>query len=201
AQGHTVNRRHVFMNESCKQDFSDIRFTDMDGNLLGMVIASRGNYELIPDDRIPQIVRQDSEGNLFLSSRTSSFGILKSEDNLETTTSILADGSLVFVDRNDDLFYSLGDELYKLYKSDNYSTPTLVNTIGDATSRIFETSFVQDDIGYMYHGCYQDGYLCKVWRSTDDGETWVEILSTNNQHVHSIVLDQYTTPNTIYVNV
>lgn len=201
AQGHTDSRRHVFMNESCKQDFSDIRFTDLNGNMLEMVIASRGNYELIPDDRIPQIVRQDSEGNLFLSSRTSSFGILISSDNLATTTRILADGSLVFVDSNDDIFYCLGDKLYKMYKSDGYSTSNLVNTIGDSSSRIFETSFVEDDMGYLYHGCYQDGYLCKVWRSINSGETWTEILSTSNQHVHSIVLDKYTTPNTIYVNV
>ena len=74
------------MDNTCSEDFSDIRITDADGTQLDCYIHSHGNYEIIQD--VVHLGEQNiiTAGGKIVASRVQdvTVGIAESNDNGET---------------------------------------------------------------------------------------------------------------------
>ncbi|MBQ0139579.1 MAG: hypothetical protein KBT36_09795, partial [Kurthia sp.] len=196
----TPHERHIFLSDN-SQNLSDVRFLDSDGNFMNFYCPSKGNYELLVDDRIKDFVWADNDGILLMCDRTN---IFKSTDNLETVE-LIKPGYMAGINQLGDIFYKTSETgtqiLYKSTKASNYTDEIAVLDTGFPT-RFSPMAFKMTDEGVMFAGCYQDNYNALIWRSVNNGNSWTLSLNqSSRQHVHSIVIDRNTSPNTVYANI
>lgn len=193
------NLRHVWMNKSCKKDFSDIRFSDSENNLLEIHKQSVTNAEMIFDSKLSYRVESLSNGDL-LKSEADNRPIYKSVDNGVTWTELIPLGQLIGIAPNDNIIYRISKDLYVATASSNYVTRTLLITNDYSDGLWSATAFVIDNQGACYVSSYQEAFDVKLYKSSDNGLTWIKLpLTSSAQHVHSLVYD--STDNTLYVNV
>lgn len=196
----------VFLNGESKTDFSDIRFKDEEGNFLDFEIVAHGNYDIVKDstNTYGQVNQFLSDGRVVSSQYSSAGNQVRISANGQPPWDILhGNVMLIFVDSRDNIFI-FDESVYKMYKlkpSENYTIKNEVLDLSATSSDIRPFSaFCEDQNGYLYCGKYQDAFDAELFKSTDEGDTWVSIYqSFNNQHVHQISFDPYT--NTLYAGI
>lgn len=193
------NERHFYLNGESNSNFSDVRFST-DGNVLNHSKISQIPYEFVFDSRIKGATCSDFEGNLIYQNEAN---ICYSEDNLNTQR-VIVEGKLIGVSKLGDIFYhkNEGDgKVTRITKQSGFTDERIVLDTGFSTS-FYPSSFKITDTGEIFAGCYQDPFNAKVWVSSDNGDSFrLTLNEANRQHIHSIVIDRTTTPNTIYVNI
>ena len=193
------NPRHIFLNKACKKDFSDVRFSDSQNNLLEIHKQSVTHAEMVFDSKLSYRVESLSNGDL-LKSEADNKPIYKSSDNGATWTELMPLGQLIGIAPNDNIIYRISKELYVATASSNYVTRTLLMTNDYSDGLWSATAFVIDNQGACYVSSYQEAFDVKLYKSSDNGLTWSKLpLTSSAQHVHSLVYDN--TDNTLYVNV
>lgn len=200
--GYTVTNDAFLPNAN--NDFSDVRFISDKGEYLPYKVIYNGNIDILPDNRIASdsLVFVDSSGVLY--GRKGDI-VVKSNDGGYTWSSIAIDttGFTIVGIANDDAMY-LGSA-GKLYKSDApYSSKRVVfdQTILYPNSATLTSNFAQHPDGELFFGAYQGSFDARVFKSTDNGETWVMCYqNTNYQHVHNIHIDIHQSPIAVYVGL
>lgn len=191
----------VWMNDSCNEDFSDIRFLDNNGNLLDCYKNSHGNYALIPDSSIGTEVSVLSDGSFVKRSSATESSV--STDNGQTWTKLI-DGLFVGESANGDIFFYAeygSPDLYKATKASNFQTTYLVMNANAGVQEWFLRNFVIDDLGYIFLGEYKEGSPSRVFRSIDNGESFqLSYEKATLEHVHSLFIDRNVIPNRVYAN-
>lgn len=190
-----------YMNRLCNKDFSDIRFLDNDGNFLDSIKESFGDYEILADNRSRWQMCTTSDGVLFGSDITG--GVYKSENSMTSWLQVTTEGVVTGVNKNNDLLYYKNNNVYLRKKTENYATEYLsFQGNQDVTGEILynPVTFAMDDLGNLYLSPYQGNWDAKIYKSTDNGETWSLVHQNEKQHCHSIVLDKSVIPNIIYAN-
>lgn len=190
AQKGTSHPQHLWLGETSKQDFSDIRFFDSTGRMLDIKIESHGNFEIVPDSNLPYVVDQFANGD-FIGKFPGNNNIMISTDNMDTWSVFKPSGNIVFINSQNDFFYAIGQDLYRSTSAGGYTDDTIVFTNPNASAVFFHRGIVEDDLGNLYMGTYQDEFYCRVYKSTNRGVSWTEILSNSRQHVHKIVWDDF----------
>ncbi|WP_411973381.1 LamG-like jellyroll fold domain-containing protein [Sphingobacterium sp. Lzh-3] len=189
-----------FMNQLCQKDFSDIRFIDENGALLDIHKESYGNYEIIADNRIKWQMCASADA-IFGSDPTG--GLFMSTDNLATWVNISLDGVVSGCNRLGDILYYKNNNVYKRKKSENFAIERLVLQGNEAVEgeKLFNpVTFAMDDLNNLYIAPYQGLWDGRVYKSTDDGETFVTVHQNLKQHCHSLAVDRSVIPNAIYAN-
>lgn len=219
----TPDASDVFFNESCKTDFSDVRFFDANGNLLKAQLSKPVNLDLLKDNKLDGYLHHLSDGTLI--KYVEADGIMWSQNSGATWTAISGTAAVtehgsavynrksmypVFVDGSDNIFAYAGGILYKLLASDSYATKTEVLDFSwdnDGTTiypDIQNHAMVADGNGNLIVGaCYQEQYHTNVYRSTDGGNTftlcWYHYGGNEYQHVHNVSYDPFN--DKIYVQI
>lgn len=177
----------LFFDGTAENDFSDVAFYDSDGNELQSQVINSGNYDFIPDSRIPKNVLTFTLSDGTLVSQQS--GMVISRDNAKTWTRVgpHKTGRLTYVDAEDNIYYTLKGNLinntaynttdatkiglYQIRKDEDYAVSHLVidlsdmlgqtdpagKTVTNETDIIFH-AMDEDDDGYIYAGRY-----CEPW--------------------------------------
>ena len=190
-----------FMKGLCNTDFSDIRFSELNGDLLDIQKQSNGNYEIVADNRLRFQMYPSSDGSVFGS--PSAGGVYVTTDNFTTSTIVSTDGVISGVNALGDVFYYKNNNIYKRKKSENFSTERMVLSGNSAiTGEILWQvgAFVLDDLNNIYVAPYQGDWDGKIYKSIDNGEIFSLIHQNQKQHCHSMVVDKTTVPYTIYAN-
>lgn len=209
----------LYFDESCKKDFSDVRFFDSNGNMLKAEFGPLVNMELAVDPNVSCVRKIAPNGTLvgFDSER----GLVISTDNAATwsaipnTYNVTANASEessrtsmypVFVDEDNNIFAYAGGKMYKLYASDSYAT---IREVCDFSFEhegrtiypdIQNHAMDKDNNGVMYFGHYQVQFKARIYKSTDGGENWsVSYHNTGLQHIHHIHADPYS--NKVYAGI
>ena len=209
--------REIFFDGETKKDFSDIRFIDHNGKEIDSKILSHGNYDFVYDKRLGKQVLNLSLSDGTLVTKKDGY-VQLSSDNAETWTKTVGQGSLIFVDRNDNIYFadesapdassmeSNGAGLYKMSPDDNYTTAKLVIDNSDVyeqgvTTNIRFQAMAQDDDGYLYAGRYTEKWIgAALYVSDESGENFrIVDHRPDKQHVHSITVNRNVYPNEVYV--
>ena len=190
----------VFLNNRCRNDFSDIRLYDTSGNQIPYKMLATGNYDIVEEvaDIQECVVRKMSDGNLI-----ASIGkiIHTSSDNGRNWDSLNVSASAFFNTINDTLLiYRTNPIIYR--STYPYSTETAVMDYTDVNGGLIPSGIGQLDSGEIIMGRYQLIYGLRIYKSSDDGATWSLCYSDDiHQHTHQVRIDRSTTPNTIYVGL
>jgi hypothetical protein len=183
----------IFLNGGCKTDFSDVRFTDANGNELEYYLQSHGNYELIYDDHKIGMHTIVYKGNIYADGLVDyAAGIYKSEDNGQTYSLLLASADLMFIDSSG-YIYATDGYLLKRSIDDGVNWATVLDMTA-VSGHIKYSCIAEDALGNLYAGRYQSTYDPTVYISADDGATWTASYTgaTPSQHVHGVFVDPYT---------
>lgn len=184
----------IFLNDNCKTDFSDIRFTDANGNELQHYMQPSGNYELTYDNARLGRYNAVYKGILYATNISGlSTGLYASDDNGQTWKLLLAGVSRIFIDSSGYL-YTLGFGGAKVNRStDLGKTWTEVLDMSAVSGTILFQGFAEDNIGNLYIGRYQNAFDAVIYRSTDKGATWqISWQGTTEQHIHGVFVDPLT---------
>lgn len=194
----TSSGADVYLNESCEDDFSDIRFTADDGETLydyWMEKPFFGESEIIDSLVFRSTVRLDSGRYLTIENGTDE--CFYSDDSGVTWEYL---STLPYVNttnyRYGNIFLASNDYLYvgydnKIYRSvDDGVTWTNQSSLGTESytdSRIWD--FVEDDSGNLYGGKYiiPQQTPAYIFNSTDNGATWDVCWNySSSRHVHGL---------------
>lgn len=191
----------IFFNKLCKNDFSDLRFEDENGNFLPFNIQSTGNYEIVRDSKVYAKNLPLLNGDIISSDATET-GLYTSSDNNATRTLLFADSVLIFIDSNENIYAYKGYKVYRLSPADNYATPLVVLDLSSSGSSVNTNGMNEDSLGNIYIGKYQLAFDAELFKSVDGGLTFTSIYqSYDNQHVHTITVDKTVAPNTLYLGL
>ena len=192
----------VFMDNTCSEDFSDIRITDADGTQLDCYIHSHGNYEIIQD--VVHLGEQNiiTAGGKIVASRVQdvTVGIAESNDNGETWDILHpAAATIIWVDpitghyfANDGDYFG-GRLLMRSVDADHLVWNTVLDMTAE-TGSILPYGFCEDAAGTLFAGRYQLANNAAIFRSIDAGATWQKIYQGDGtkQHIHGLDIDPYT---------
>ena len=228
--GNTASARNslpyndVFFGGKCQKDFSDIRITDGDGNILKTRLQSYGNYEVIRDTNFPSdgYLHRDSSGRIYCKfgdtlKRTSDGGI-----TWESVLDVTSYGDIVGIDSRNYLYLNKANKVYmSIPTSDNYTDVVEICDMNvltpdgnaDCESVTPTTGVVEDAQGYIYFGRYQEAYNPVIYRSINNTITPVDgayckmvytqayssDANQRDQHIHHITIHKPT--NTIYAGI
>ena len=189
-----------------EEDFSNVRFTDGEGNELPYVILSHGNYDFVKDSNLA-----NAENGMFVLSdgtlvTTKNVRAAYSTDNGATWSNLgTADIPAIvrFVDSNDNVYVeNMTFQIVKLSESSSYNTGTVVLDLSATQSHVYTLGCAEDDNGNIYMGQYQSAFDAAIYRSTDGGNTFTKVYeNTNVQHVHHITVNHTVTPNEIWAGL
>lgn len=184
----------IFLNNNCKTDFSDVRFTDAAGNQLQYFLHSHGNYEIVYDNKRLGSRNVVYNGVLYASDPTElALGLYKSNDNGQSWTLLLTNGRLVFIDSSGYIYAMAGSGLHLFRRStdDGKTWATVIDMNPDAA--VNWGMMCEDNLGNLFVGKYQTAFDAKIYRSTDKGATWTIVWSdATRQHTHGVAADPYT---------
>jgi hypothetical protein len=175
-----VSSSDTFFNNHCKTDFSDLRFTDANGNVLKHYLAGTGNYEIIYDNN--NVGRQNfiTSGGTIYATRVEGLAVgnfAKSIDNGATWTTLNTNGdTLRFVDSRGYIYLANGNNLYR--STDDGVSRTSVLDMTTSSGIVDAYSVAEDSSGNLYAGRYQDAFNPAIYKSTaaQAGGSWTEIL-------------------------
>ena len=179
---------------NAQNDFTDVRITTDAGETLKYQTVYSGNIDVLSDSRLGNSdvsFLSDDSGNLYVERNYSAY---KSTDagktwskisgiteKVQGVTYVCGDGTLFF-----------GNTSGRLLKSaPPYTTSKVVIDTSEAGTytglslRPFQ--FVVLPTGEMFLGSYQSEFAPRIWKSTDNGETWTkvyEVIGGLYQHVH-----------------
>jgi len=170
----------VFLDNRAQTDFSDVRFTDAQGNLLDSYRADYGNYEIIKDSNLGNYNYISSDGYIL---RSKAGYVSRSSDNGENWTNIYTIGgsgySPVWIDSNGVAYISILGE-GRIYRSTNWKeaspTWTVVLDTSDVDGYIAHFSHAESSSGVQYAGRYQTTNNPQIYKSSDAGETWTAVF-------------------------
>ena len=194
-----------------QNDFSDVRITTDSGETLKYQTVYSGNIDVISDSRLGNSdvsFLSDNNGYLYVER---DYAIYKSTDagktwskisgiteKVQNVTYVCGDGTLFF-----------GNTSGVLLKSaPPYTTARAVidtsegGTYTGMALRPFQ--FVKLPTGEMLFGSYQSEFAVRIWKSTDNGDTWTkvyEVIGGTYQHVHRMYVDLYQTPVAVYAGL
>lgn len=201
---------------NAQNDFSDVRITADSGETLRYQTVYSGNIDVISDSRLGNSdVSFLSDGNGYIYIQKGGY-VVKSTDAGKTWSKITSintqlsssvnqlsyvceDGTLFFVAKD----YSL------LYKSaPPYSSIKQVLDVSEGGTytgnAIRPFQFVQLPTGEMLIGSYQSQFAPRIWKSTDNGDSWRQVYFGTDpkyQHVHRMTVDPYQNPVAIYAGL
>ena len=196
---------------NAQNDFSDVRITTDTGKVLKYQTVYSGNIDVISDSRLGNSdvsFLSDDNGNLYIGRDR---GVYKSTDAGKTwskiggitesvvhVTYVCGDGTLFFSNKAGVMFKS----------SPPYTTSKSVLDMCEGGlytgQAIRPFQFVQLPTGEMLLGSYQSEFAPRIWKSTNNGETWTkvyEVIGGTYQHVHRMYVDTYQTPVAIYAGL
>lgn len=197
-----VTTQDIYLNNNCESDFSDVIFTDNNFNELSTYIHSHGNYEFIQaasqSGQLTNLI--DNEGVIYATRLKDVVNSYKTvhksiDDGVTWTNHYVGSGTLLLL-RIDSRGYIFMVDLsnYLLMKStDKGETFSTVLDMSAAEGVINPFGFDEAPNGDLYFGRYQTAFNASIFKSTDAGDTWVEVW--NNpvlQHVHGLRIDQVT---------
>src|SRR5699024_2342790 len=187
--GARTQQKHLFMQEKCDKDFSDIVIVNSDDKVLPIKIFN-GNYSLVPFYGYMAMF-QDQTDKQFVIGSNRVGGIFLSSDYGKTYSQVKPTGQLCFMDGNGDIFYMLKDSteasIVKSTKSSGYSDANTVFVLPYLSSVLSPSQFTKDDSGNIYMGTYQTEHDSRVYKSSDGGANWeLKFSNTNHQHVHNL---------------
>ena len=200
----TVN--DVFL-PNAKKNFSDIRITDNRGNALPYFINKISDLDIVEDSRVhvngDNVMLKDSQGNLI----TVKGGTIHiSSDNGESwdwPRGLTGCKRVVAINPDDSLLVDTGDgKLCKSYAP--YDSYEIVLDCSEYTGVYFmggNIKRLQD--GSLILGAYQLERSVRIYKSTNNGNTWTKIYDGGDkyQHVHSIYVDNSQGGETIYAGI
>jgi photosystem II stability/assembly factor-like uncharacterized protein len=194
-----------------QNDFSDVRITTDSGETLKYQTIYSGNIDVISDNRLGNSdvdFLSDNNGYLYVERDCA---IYKSTDAGKTWSKISSIiGSIqhvIFVCGDGTLFYGTPSGL--MFKSvPPYTTSKQVLDVSEngayTGNNIRPFQFVQLPTGEMLLGSYQSEFAVRIWKSTDNGDTWTKIynnIGDKYQHVHRMYVDTYQNPVAIYAGL
>ncbi len=193
------NPTHLFFEKGCKENISDIRFFDENNNELDVLKKEYVNAETIFDNKLMFFTASLSNGDL-IAYNTQEDGMYKSEDDGVTWVKFKEVGSIVGVAPNDNILYEIGDKLYLTTSESGYTDEILKLTNDMPGGTWGWQHWIVDALGNCFTAPYQEGWNVKVYKSTDNGITWIKTYDVvgESQHVHSFCIDK--TNNHMYVN-
>lgn len=179
-------------------DFSDVRITADNGNMLPYHVVYAGNIDIVSDSRMIKSVCEyqvDSQGAVYVAYNSH---IHKSSDagvTWEQVASIkMPVHRLTLIDSQDTMFFYYDGSLYRcplpytecvaVVDITEGGTYTGCNTLPD--------HMVEMPTGEILLGGYQVERKIRIWRSIDHGVTWTKVYQADDekyQHVHHILLD------------
>lgn len=192
------DRWNEIHSDSFDYNFESIRFYD-GGKMLNHHLLSHGNYDFVEDMTLngSGLILHTTDNNLIIRDGGK---IYKSTDDAKTRTEII-EGTLVFVDSFDNIFYEKNYKLYKLNAPD-YLSSTMVLDYSDSQSRVGYNAIAEDDDHNIFCGLYQESFLSKVFRMKYGESSFTLCFhDTECQHVHCITVNKRTVPNEIYVGL
>lgn len=203
-----------------RDDFSDLVFKDEKNTILPSFKICGGNYDILPDSRIPRssLIYKNSRNQLF---SASGGGIYKSEDNGETWNLYHIGGldnsstRVAWIDSYDNLFFGADG---KLCRSEYpYTTASVVLDTNDVTdfnnlnpngtvlekfpiAPVILSSCMTERNGILYFSRYQSERFVGIYKSVDNGLTWtLDYYRFDYQHVHALFYNKDT--DTIYAGL
>ena len=201
---------------NAQNDFSDVRITTDSGKTLKYQTVYSGNIDVISDSRIGNSdvsFLSDGSGNIYI--QRGGY-VVKSTDAGKTWSKITSINSqltssvnqLSYVCDDGTLFFAVKDYSL-LYKSvPPYSSVKQVLDVSEGGTytgnAIRPFQFVQLPTGEMLLGSYQSQFAPRIWKSTDNGDSWRQVyLGTDPkyQHVHRMTVDPYQNPVAIYAGL
>lgn len=193
------NPFHVYFNKKCNKDLSDLRFFDTNGNELQVLKKEALNAEAILDSKLMFFTASLSNGD-FVAHNTQADGMYRSTDNGVTWVKFKDVGSIVGVAPNDNILYEIGDKLYLTTPESDYTDEILKLTNDMPGGTWGWQHWIIDALGNCFTAPYQEGLNVKIYKSPDNGVTWLKTYDVvgESQHVHSFTIDK--TNNHMYVN-
>lgn len=197
-----IDSQDIFMNNTCKTDFSDLRFKDSKGNVLDYYIHSSGNYELIHDNNRLGEHNIMYNGAIYASTIPDKpRGLYKSKDNGQTYETLYTCVSaanmysaIVFINSKGHLFFTDGNLFVR--SADDGATWTTVMDLTSTDGWVKFHNVAEDASGNLFVGQYQEATSgAKIMKSTDDGDTWTEVYNNTDplvQHIHGIAIDPWS---------
>jgi len=178
-----VQPNDIYLDNNSTNDFSNVKFYDLDGTLLESYISNYGNYEIYPDSTIGTINIITTDGIIISSGRLENPGYVSySSDNGKTWIDIITEGSnkLSFLDSSDNLFvFNTTDE--KLYKSSNWKSDNtwaeVLDLSGFTSPLVGTANTTEDSNGHLYISTYQNEFYPLIYKSIDNGDNWTDIFS------------------------
>ena len=168
--------RDVYFQNKCKTDFSDVVFYDGLGNKLDSFITNVTPTDLQYNQELP-------EKSIIINNTTivgnRAEGVVLSTDNGATWTLIHANAVISFVDSRGYIYVS-SDGLYRRSIDMGANWTTVLYLTSVATSFIDKETTCEDADGNIYAGVYQDSYNPRIFKSTDEGATFVDVFSTSS---------------------
>lgn len=196
---------------NAQNDFSDVRITTDAGETLKYQTVYSGNIDVLSDSRLGNSdvsFLSDDNGYLYVERYNV---IYKSTDAGKTWSKISSVTEPVqyvsFVCGDGTLFYSTSSGL--MFKSvPPYTTSKQVLDVSEngayTGNNIRPFQFVQLPTGEMLLGSYQSEFAVRIWKSTNNGDTWTKIYNNiggKYQHVHRMYVDTYQNPVAIYAGL
>lgn len=205
-----------------ESDFSDVRIKTAAGDILPYHVTYKGNIDIVADSRLGQNrpkIFINSNGDYITGTRGNNDNtglIYKSSDKGVTWETLISTGLLrktdiVYIDANDVLYFTIIEaHINGKYKGDLYrseypytSHELVLNTGNDGayTAMVLNTNMVQHPDGELFLGAYQNEYIIRIFKSSDNGLTWTLNYVDNSgvgQHIHNMHIDISATPPAIY---
>ncbi|WP_419893286.1 WD40/YVTN/BNR-like repeat-containing protein [Oceanobacillus kimchii] len=204
----TVNDAYL---PNAEDDFSDIQIKSDNGEVLPYRVLFYSNQlDIVADTRLglnhnTSMVLKNSYGEWI----TKHLGNLKKSTDEGKSWSILSTFSemrnprLTLIADDDTMYFSYEKYLYRSeYPYESYTEVFDLQTQYDNTL-VQTTGMVQHPDGEIFFGSYQNENHILVYKSTDNGLTWNNVLDVQDKykHVHAIYIDEHQTPTAIYVGV
>ena len=186
-------------------DFSDVRITA--GNeVLGYHKIYSGNIDIIADSRVigNSQIYTDSFGAMY---GVKNSKIVKSVDGITNTDvtvfNDLTNPTIMTITSVNTMLVGSQGKIYRSVYP--YTTKTMVKDVtletGYATT-ILSHSTVQHPDGDIFYGTYQNEWDSRIYKSTDDGQTWSQVYRTQTyQHFHNLHIDTNQNPVAIYAGM
>jgi hypothetical protein len=176
-----VTDRDIYFNGKCKNDFSDVEFTDVDGNVLDSYITNINNVNIEYDDNVPIASHLLANGDILACRNNGVTNVIAiSSDNCVTWDVLYnANSVLSFVDSRG--YYFITDRTEKVLKRSIDGGKNWV-TVYDMSSLaagvvIDQYNCCEDGDGNLYFGRYQREAVPTALKSIDGGATFTEIFS------------------------